>query len=325
MGDRQPTIVTQIDGAIALRAHRVSVERDRRAVVREVDLTLRRGEIVALIGPNGAGKSTLLAALAGLIPPADGQIETAGRVATALQTPALARRSVRANVEAGLAWWGMPRAKRRARALAALERCGAKHLADRHATALSGGEARRVHLARALAVDPDALLLDEPFAGIDASARADLLYDAASALRSERRATLVIVHDRGEAWALADRVIVLIDGQIHAEGAPQDVFERPPSPEVATFVGFDGHIEIPGGVRMLKTRHVEIDPEGTTEGTVTRRIPLEDGFRLELEVRHGRLFAVTTDPAIQTGDIIRLRLGSGAVFTDTTIPAHYGH
>jgi ABC-type sulfate/molybdate transport systems ATPase subunit len=295
------------DALIAMQAHGVSVERGRRRVVREADLTLRRGEIVTLIGPNGAGKSTLLAALAGLL-------ATQGRVAAALQAPALARRGVRANVEAGLAWWGVPRAQRRERALAALERCGAAHLADRAAASLSGGEARRVHLARGLAVDPDVLLLDEPFAGLDAYARADLLYDTASALRSGCRATLVIVHDRGEARALADRVLVMIDGRIQADGRPADVFERPPSAEVAAFVGFDGRIEAPEGIRMLKPSHVAIDPAGAMPGTVVRRIPLEDGFRLELEVERGRLVAVTGDAAIQAGDQIRLRVDGGATF-----------
>src|SRR3954467_14216276 len=98
---------------------------------------------------------------------------------------------------------------------------------------LSGGEARRVHLARALALKADALLLDEPFAGLDAPARAELLYDAASALRDGRRATLVVVHARAAAWALAARVVVLLEGAVAADGTPADVFGRPPTPAVA--------------------------------------------------------------------------------------------
>jgi ABC-type nitrate/sulfonate/bicarbonate transport system ATPase subunit len=203
-----------------LRARGVAVERAGVAVVRGVDLDLRAGEVVVVIGPNGAGKSTLLASLAGLLPPAAGTIERRGRVAAVLQAPALARRPARANVEAALAWWGVPRAARRDRALAALSAIGARDLAERPAGALSGGEARRVHLARGLALAPDALLLDEPFAGLDAPTRAELLYDAASVLRDERRATLVVVHDRVEAWALADRVVVMLDGRVAADGAP---------------------------------------------------------------------------------------------------------
>ena len=115
-----------------------------------------------------------------------------------------------------LAWWGVPRGERQARAVEALRALGAAHLADRPALSLSGGERRRVHLARAIAVGADVLLLDEPFAGLDFEVRASLLEDALSALRSPTRATMVVVHDRAEAWALADRLLILIDGELVA-------------------------------------------------------------------------------------------------------------
>jgi ABC-type multidrug transport system ATPase subunit len=148
-----------------LRATGLELRRGSRTVVHGVDLALRRGEVVALLGPNGAGKSTLLSALAGLLEPAAGKLERSGRVAAALQAPALARRTALANVEAALAWWGVPRSERRGRALRALELLGAADHAHTPASKLSGGEQRRAHLARALAVEPDVLLLDEPFAG----------------------------------------------------------------------------------------------------------------------------------------------------------------
>jgi ABC-type cobalamin/Fe3+-siderophores transport system ATPase subunit len=146
----------------SLVATGVAVERGRRRVLDGIDLELRRGEVTVLLGPNGAGKSTLLGAVAGAIPLAAGQVEVEGRVAAAAQGAAFARRSVRANVELALAWWGLPRPGRRARADEALSALGVAQLSDRHAHTLSGGEARRVHLARVLAVRPDVLLLDEP-------------------------------------------------------------------------------------------------------------------------------------------------------------------
>ena len=91
-------------------------------------------------------------------------------------------------------------------------------------------------------VAPDVLLLDEPFAGLDAEVRAALLEDALSALRSDARATLVVVHDRAEAWALADRLLILIDGRLVADGPPRELLERPPSPAVARFLGYDGSL-----------------------------------------------------------------------------------
>jgi len=157
---------------------------------------------VALLGPNGAGKTTLVGLLAGLAEPSRGRIERAGRVATALQAPAIARRTALANVEAGLGWWGVPRRERRERALRALAALGMDGRSAQAARTLSGGEKRRVHLARVLATEPDALLLDEPFAGLDAPARAELLHDAAAVLRDPRRTTLLVLVQTFGGWEL---------------------------------------------------------------------------------------------------------------------------
>ncbi len=192
-------------------------------------------------------------------------------MAIALQAPDLARRSVLANVMLALAWWGVDRREREARARAALRALGAEQLAGRPAQSLSGGERRRVHLARVLAVTPDVLLLDEPFAGLDAETRGTLLADAVSALRSESRATLVVVHDRAEAWALADRLLVMIDGRLVGAGPPRQLLEAPPSAAVARFLGYDG--ELRDGDELLLTRppHVRLEPDGPLAGPGRRR------------------------------------------------------
>ncbi len=310
-------------GRTLLRCRDLSVCRERREVVTGASLELRAGEIVALLGPNGAGKSTLLAALAGALEPASGEVERHGRVAIALQSPDLARRSVLANVTAALGWWGVPRAERPARARRALEGLGAERLTQRQAATLSGGERRRVHLARVLAVEPDILLLDEPFAGLDAEVRAGLLEDALSALRSDTRATLVVVHDRAEAWALADRLLILIDGRLVADGSPRELLEHPPSPDVARFLGYDGALR--EGDEMVLTRppHVVLDPAGPYEATVTRATALEDGFRLELTLEAGRLYAVAALPAPRVGDTVSLRVDGGVRFpTGDPVPTH---
>jgi ABC-type nitrate/sulfonate/bicarbonate transport system ATPase subunit len=301
-------------GEAIVTARGVAVARAGTEVVRGIDLDVRAGEVVVVIGPNGAGKSTLLAALAGLLPAARGAIERRGRVAAALQAPALANRTARANVEAALAWWGVPRRERGERALAALHAIGARGLAGRPSRTLSGGEARRVHLARALALQADALLLDEPFAGLDPPARAELLYDAASALRDARRATLVVVHDRAEAWALADRVVVLLDGAVAADGAPAAVFGRPPTAAVAEFVGFTGRLEEPGALRLLRPQDVALDDDGPLRARVTRLVPVEDGVRVELALDRGRLVALAPAPGPPPGAEVRVRLTGGATF-----------
>ncbi len=308
-------------GEILLGCEHLSVRRGKREVVHDVSAELCRGEIVALLGPNGAGKSTLLDALAGAVVPAQGRIERRGRVAIALQSPDLARRTALANVVLALAWWGVPRRERDDRARAALRAIGAEHLAQRPAVGLSGGERRRVHLARAIAVRADVLLLDEPFAGLDAEVRASLLEDALSALRSDARATLVVVHDRAEAWALADRLLVLIDGELVAAGAPRDLLERPPSAVVASFLGYDGRLEDATGALLTRPANVNLDPEGDLQARVSRVVALEDGVRLELALEHGRLYAVAPLPGPRLGDTVRVRVEGGARFARDGIVA----
>jgi ABC-type sulfate/molybdate transport systems ATPase subunit len=301
-------------GGALLRATQLRVLRGRREVVHDVSLELRAGEIVALLGPNGAGKSTLLDALAGAVEPAEGTVERHGRISLALQAPDLARRSVLANVTLALAWWGVPRPERTTRARRSLEAIGAGHLASRPAATLSGGERRRVHLARVLAVEPDILLLDEPFAGLDAEVRGALLQDTLSALRSDERATLVVVHDRAEAWALADRLLILIDGRLVADGPPRELLERPPSAVVARFLGFDGALLKDGETLLTRPPHVVLDPAGPHAATVTRATALEDGFRLELRLAAGRLFTVASLPAPRVGETVRVRIDGGVTF-----------
>lgn len=297
-----------------LRARGLGVERGGREVLGGVDLELRRGEVTAILGPNGAGKSTLLAGLAGLVPLSAGALERRGRLASAGQAAALASRSVRANVELALAWWGTPRGERRARAQAALAALGIDGLADRAAATLSGGEARRAHLARVLAVEPDVLLLDEPFAGLDPSVRSDLLYAVSDLLRDPGRATCLVVHDRAEAWALADRVLVLLEGRVVASGPPDEVLERPPSPEAARFLGFSGELADGDGVLMLRPGQVALDPAGPLLATVARRTLVEDGVRLELELPGGRVFALAPPPGPEVGEPVRLRTAGGVRF-----------
>ena len=299
---------------VRLRATGATVARGGRTIVTGATLELRAGELVALLGPNGAGKSTLLDALAGALPLSAGTVERHGRVAVALQSADLARRSVLANLTAALGWWGVPRPEREPRAREALATMGAAHLVDRSALELSGGEQRRVHLARALAVRPDVLLLDEPFAGLDAEARSALLADAISALRDPGRATVVVVHDRAEAWALADRLLILLGGELVAQGPPGELLRAPPTVEVARFLGYDG--ELRDGDERLLTRpaNVRLDPGGPLAARVTGAVPMEDGVRLELATETGRLYAVAPLPSPKPGEAVHVSVDGGVRF-----------
>lgn len=299
----------------ALRLDGVSVRRGRRTVLHDIELTVAAGEIVAVLGPNGAGKSTLLDAVSGRIPVADGRIERHGRIASVLQSPSLARRSALANVELALAWWQVPRAHRRTQALEALEQLHAGHLAGRAAHTLSGGEQRRVHLARAVAVAPDVMLLDEPFDGLDPQSHEALREDTAAVLRGAGRTVVVVLHDRIDAWAIADRLVVVIDGRIVADGGPQDVLDAPPSAPVARLLGYDGELATPQGRLLTRPPLVHVRPAGTYRGRVERCVPIEDGTRLRIETPDGGVWARYPGIDVHIGDHVAFDVRGGALFT----------
>jgi ABC-type sulfate/molybdate transport systems ATPase subunit len=247
-----------------LRLRNIRHRRGGREVLAIDELDLDAGERLAVLGPNGAGKTTLLRLLAALDTPTAGSVEldavsTSGadarlrqRIGYATQRPGLLSTSVIRNVELPLRWRGFDRATRRSAAQVALERLGVARLADRKALSLSGGEAQRVSLARALALEPQLLLLDEPAAGLDAEAREAFLDDLEAAL-AERSATVVHVsHRADEALRLADRVALLVDGAIRQIGTPASVVRQPADATIARIVGYDNvlpvHIERSGEV-----------------------------------------------------------------------------
>ncbi len=217
-------------------------------------ITLRAGETLAVIGPNGAGKSTLLRVLSLLEQPTAGEVRFQGRpvpwssgdllaarrrFASVFQEPLLCDTSVEANVALGLRLRQMPRHKATVKAKTWMERLGITHLADRQAWTLSGGEAQRTSLARAFALHPDVLFLDEPFAALDPPTRDELLTLLRGLLREERFTTIFITHDRDEALRMGDHVAVMMEGRIPQFGTPTEVFSRPISEEVARFVGIE--------------------------------------------------------------------------------------
>jgi molybdate transport system ATP-binding protein len=243
------------------------------ALALDMDLTIEEGEVVALLGPNGAGKTTLLRAIAGLVPFGSGHVRLDGRVledaATAAYIPTEQRPigvvfqdyllfphlSVLDNVAFGLRSRGTRRREAAEKAAEWLGRVGLSNYAQAKPDALSGGQRQRVALARALAPDPRLLLLDEPLAALDVTTRAEVRRDLKRHLASFPGLRLVVTHDPLEAAALADRLIVMENGQLVQTGTPAEVTARPRSQYVADLVGVNllrgeadhGSVRIPGG------------------------------------------------------------------------------
>jgi len=196
----------------------VSVRYGAHAALSEVDVQIRRGEFVALVGSNGAGKTTLLHALNGLLPLGGTRRVGAGGVSQAMvfQRPFMLRLSVRNNLRVALWLAGVPRTERAARAIEALQRSGLADRAERPARTLSGGQQQRLALARAWAVRPDVLFLDEPTSNLDPAAKKEI--EAMLAAFAADGMTLVMsTHNLGQAKRLASRVILLDGGRIHAD------------------------------------------------------------------------------------------------------------
>ena len=235
-----------------------------REVLAVDSLDVGRGEHLSVLGPNGAGKTTLLRLLAAVDSPHSGEVTLDGvsttlggvrlrrQVAFATQRPSLLSTSVRRNVELPLRWRKVPRKRRGELAMAALERLRVAHLADRPARALSGGEQQRVSLARALAIEPAVLLLDEPTAGLDAQSRSAFFADLERALADRATTVVQVSHRAEEALRLADRVVVLVDGCVRQVGTAGMLTRRPADVSVAALVGYDNfvnaHVEQDGTV-----------------------------------------------------------------------------
>ncbi|MGW4199961.1 ABC transporter ATP-binding protein [Streptomyces sp. NPDC004726] len=255
----------------------VTVRFGARTALDRVDLEVAEHEIVCVLGPSGSGKSTLLRVVAGL------QSADAGRVllADADQTrvPAHRRgvglmfqdhqlfpqRDVGGNVAFGLRMRGAGRAEQRRRVADLLELVGLPGAERRAVAALSGGEQQRVALARALAPEPRLLMLDEPLGQLDRGLRERLVVELRELFGRLGTTVLAVTHDQGEAFALADRVVVMRDGRIAQTGAPLEVWQRPADEFVARFLGFDNVVTATVG--------------GAAADTVWGKIPVPDGSR----------------------------------------------
>ncbi|MEV7128630.1 ABC transporter ATP-binding protein [Streptomyces sp. NPDC093260] len=303
-----------------LRLEAATVRFGGRAVLDAVDLAVAEHEIVCVLGPSGSGKSTLLRAVAGLQPLDSGRVLLDGRdqavvpvhrreVGLMFQDHQLfPQRDVAGNVGFGLRMHGTAKGERIARVEELLDLVGLPGAGGRAVAALSGGEQQRVALARALAPRPRLLMLDEPLGQLDRTLRERLVVELRELFGRLGTTVLAVTHDQGEAFALADRVVVMRDGEIAQSGTPLQVWQRPADAFVARFLGFENVVEasVEGEAALTPWGKVPV-PEGSAVGARTllvrpagvRLVPAGDGLRCTVAARafKGTHVAVHLQPA----------------------------
>jgi len=328
-------------------------------VVRGLSLEIARGEIVSLLGPSGCGKTTALRMVAGLERPDGGTIAISGKTVWSASTdlPPERRavgmvfqsyavwphRSVRENVAYPLLLKKDPNAARAADEALALVRL--EGLADRYPETLSGGQQQRVALARALVARPELLLFDEPLSNLDAKLREDMRLEIRELVRRVGITSLYVTHDQPEAFAVSDRVAVILEGRIAQLAAPEELYRSPDDVRVAAFVGRlnvlagarrvkDGSVALgdcvipasfaPGAkdalVLGVRPEDIEIASEGagTLDARVSRATFLGDRVELWAETPHGLLrIEIHPDRRLSPGETLHLAIKSCRAFPAT--------
>jgi iron(III) transport system ATP-binding protein len=247
------------------------------AVVKDLSLSVEKGQLVCLLGPSGCGKTTTLRLIAGFIEPDDGEIRVGGRRISApgaseaperrnmsmiFQSYALwPHMTVFDNVAYGLKLRGLSKTEAQQRADTILAATRLSQLAQRYPGELSGGQQQRVSLARALVVEPETLLLDEPLSNLDANLREEMRFEIRRLHDKYRYTTVYVTHDQAEAMTAADVIVVMNQGVIEQAGSPEDIYQRPRTEFVARFIG---------GTNVLRGRWDGSDAVACGNGLVLR-------------------------------------------------------
>lgn len=225
------------------------IQRNKRDVLQVDALDIKRGETLAIVGPNGAGKSTLLLALAHLLPTARGEIAFNGKplqqwdeleyrrkISFVFQSPLLLDMTVEQNIALGLKFRGVSKEETHERVGRRIKQLGIEALSKRRASQLSGGEAQRVSLARAFVLEPELLLLDEPFAALDPPTRKKLIDDLSALLAEDQRMAVFVTHNLNEAAQFSQRIAVIVDGAVRQVGTAKQIKSKPADETVKAFL-----------------------------------------------------------------------------------------
>ncbi|MGZ4395019.1 MAG: sulfate/molybdate ABC transporter ATP-binding protein [Gaiellaceae bacterium] len=303
-----------------------------------VTVEVETGSLTALLGPSGSGKSTLLRVIAGLEVPGTGTVLLDGRDVTGLPPQergigfvfqhyaAFKHMTVADNVAFGLTIRKRPKSEIRERVAELLALVQLSPFGDRYPAQLSGGQRQRMALARALAVEPSVLLLDEPFGALDARVRKELRVWLRRLHDRSKVTTVIVTHDQEEAMEVAERIVVMNEGRIEQEGGPQELYESPASEFVMSFVGpvnrLDGALVRPHDVE------VAVEPNGATEEAMVERI-VHLGFEVRVELVRADgapLWAQLTrdqeqELELAEGQIVYVRPARATVFEQRDLPA----
>jgi sulfate/thiosulfate transport system ATP-binding protein len=310
---------------VAIEARNITKRFGDYVALEDVSVSVPNGSLTALLGPSGSGKSTLLRVIAGLETPDSGTVRIEGEDVT--QRPARTRgvgfvfqhyaafkhMTVTKNVAFGLAVRKRPKAEIKARVAELLDLVGLSHLGERYPSQLSGGQRQRMALARALAVEPRVLLLDEPFGALDAKVRAELREWLRRLHDEVHVTTLLVTHDQEEAMSIADNIAVMDNARIEQVGGPRELYDRPANQFVMGFLGPVARFDR----SLVRPHDIAIDPgpdAGGREAQVRRVSYLGFEVRVELVLPEGEpVFAqLTRTEAAQlelsAGDIVWLTL-----------------
>ncbi len=313
-----------------LALEKLTLSYGKTVAVRDLDLTIARGELVALLGPSGCGKTTTMRAIAGLMPIAGGRIVLDGRDIT--RVPANRREiglvfqsyalfphlSVFDNVAFGLKLHGLSGAALRAKVEEGLATVGLADFAGRKTPDLSGGQQQRVALARSLVMEPKLLMLDEPLSNLDARLRLEMRTELQRVQKESGVTMIFVTHDQVEALALADRIVVMRSGVIEQIGTPEEIWNRPASAFVADFVGFENIAQIREGRLATKAGEVRIShplPQAAALAWRPRGIALGAG------PHRGRVLGVSFAGSSREY-VLETPLGRIKAEADATLPAY---
>jgi putative spermidine/putrescine transport system ATP-binding protein len=305
-------------------------------VVQHFDLSVARGEFISFLGSSGCGKTTTLRMVAGFEKPSSGRIRIDGQDVTALppnqrkvgmvfQSYALfPNMTVAQNVAFGLKVAGMPGEAIKARVAEMLDLIKLPKLADRYPYQMSGGQQQRVALARAIATKPQILLLDEPLSALDAKIRVSLRDDIRALQRDLGITTIYVTHDQEEALSMSDRIVVMSEGRMEQVGTPSEIYNRPKTRFVASFVGhlnlLHGTVaDATGGRVTVEGQDLTTDASLSAQAGAPITLALRpEAIQLEAQVGQNSLEATISDVNF-LGAIVRIRaaVGSQRVSLDT--------